>query len=98
MTYSSLSDVCSFYVNGSPEGLCSCIILGEDYLGIHRRVSDMLYTKIAFCGLLPYITPRFKGCRWTIKRKNRVNNSNANNNYVYVIFIRRKFIFNKHRI
>ena len=52
MTYSSLSDVCSFYVNGSPEGLCSCIILGEDYFGMHRRVSDMLYTRtnIAFCG------------------------------------------------
>ena len=64
ITYASLSDFYTTLVKGTPEGLCSCIMVREGCFGMHGRVCDLLYTD----GVLPYIPPRLDGPRWAIRK------------------------------
>ena len=64
--YISLSYFSTTLLNGSPEGLCSCILIREEvyrYQGwVHGRVLDMPYFKNEFfVWILPLIPPRPDG-------------------------------------
>jgi hypothetical protein len=65
-SYRSVLDFCTTAVNGTPEGLASCMFVRDDYSSIFTEtVVDLLFIKKLFCSarVFPYI-PRWMDRPW----------------------------------